>query len=64
MHTLESLAVVLIAVGIAYIFPEHRSTVSVVAVTSLSALAKYARVSDDVPVPDYINGDYGDTKSK
>ncbi len=55
-HTIEAVVVFMLAAGVAYAFPEHATTAGVLAFTTLSSFAKYARVSDDVPVPDFVNG--------
>ncbi len=55
MHTVEALAVLGVSVGIAYMFPEHASQALAAAFTILSLLTKGARVSYDVPIPDYVN---------
>lgn len=55
MHTLEAVLVGGLAVSIAYFFPEHRDAVGLLAITVLSSLAKSARITEGVPVPDYTN---------
>lgn len=55
LHASEALVVLGFSVGMAHFFPEHRDEVFVAAFGLLSALAKGARISDFVPLPDYIN---------
>jgi hypothetical protein len=55
LHTIEALAVLGIAYGVSQAFPEHTAAAGVVAFTALSALAKGARESEDVPIKDWIN---------
>lgn len=55
LHALEALAVLLAALGIAHFFPEHKAEALGIAMGLLSMLAKGMRVSDAIPVPDYIN---------
>jgi hypothetical protein len=55
LHTVEALAVLGISVAIAYMFPEHAKEALAAAFTILSFLIKGARVSCDVPIPDYVN---------
>lgn len=54
-HTIEAVIVFLLAAGVSYAFPEHTATAGVLAFAALSSLAKYARISDNTPVPDYVN---------
>lgn len=55
LHAIEAVVVLLAALGIAHFFPEHKSEALGVAMGLLSMLAKGMRVSDVIPVPDYIN---------
>lgn len=55
LHTVEALAVLGVSVSIAYLFPEHAKEALAVAFTLLSMLVKGARVSCDIPIPDYVN---------
>jgi hypothetical protein len=56
MHTLEAVLIFGVAISLAYFFPEHRTEAGLLAFTVLSSLAKYARVTEGVPVPDFVNG--------
>jgi glucose/arabinose dehydrogenase len=55
LHTIEALAALGVALYVAHAFPEYQPQALVVAFGLLSLLAKGARVSDKVAIPDYVN---------
>lgn len=55
LHTAEAMIVFGLAVCVGRFFPEHQMAAGVVALATLSGFAKYARVSDSIPVSDYVN---------
>jgi len=55
IHAAEAVVVALLAVGIAYFFPEHKLEAGTIAVAALSGLTKFARSSPSVPVKDWVN---------
>lgn len=59
MHTAEAVVVLAAAVAFARYVPEYRAESFAIAFAMLSALAKGARVSKSMPVPDYVNEEIG-----
>lgn len=55
LHGAEALVVLVVSLGIAHYFPEHKNEALTTAFGVLSVLAKGVRISDFIPVPDYIN---------
>jgi len=55
LHAAEAIVVFGMALLVAHFFPEHKEEASGAAVAILSFLARSARTSDAVPIPDYIN---------
>lgn len=62
LHTVEAVIVAVLAIVVAYFFPEHSTTAGVIAFGALSAIAKAVRVTD-IPVPDYVNGNIAKDQS-
>ena len=55
-HTLELVVVVGIAYVLVKVFRVDSSTQQGLIVLVLAALSKFARSSDKIPMPDYVNG--------
>lgn len=55
LHGLEGTVALLVALYVAQTFPEHKTEAMVFLFSMLSIIAKGARVSEAVPIPDYIN---------
>jgi len=55
LHGLEGTVALLVALYIAQTFPEHKTEALVFIFGMLSLIAKGARISETVPIPDYIN---------
>lgn len=55
LHTVEGTTVLLFAAIVAYLFPEHAMPAGMIAFMTLTTMAKYARVSENIPIPDYVN---------
>lgn len=55
LHGAEALVVLIASLVVAHFFPEHKEEALGIAVGLLSTLAKFARASDAVPMPDFVN---------
>lgn len=62
MHVFEATVVVALALTIAHYYPEHSGEAFGIAFMVLSGLAKGARISDSIPVKDYVNDPIGEGK--
>lgn len=55
LHVVEFAAILGVAAGVAYFFPERREEVLGVVSILLSLVAKSVRTFDEIPVEDYVN---------